>query len=211
MTEDLPPDEEQVRRLLAASAAVPPMPPPVAAHLEGVLASLVDEQKSGPTRAPATLEDRRRARPRRWAPLALVAAAAVAVVGVGLGANGLLSTDGGSDSASDEAAGQAAKGSAEAVPSLHSATLGVDVRRTARRGTASEGGDASRLSGRSTRGERTSLGCLVPGHESEARVVAVRLDGRAATLVLPGSSTGMALVYACDDVATPLARARLGG
>jgi hypothetical protein len=210
-------DEERVRRALAASAASGPVPDDVAARLDEVLAGLVAER--GPS-APGTggagspdvkkLGERRRRRP----PQLLVAAALLAVVAVGVGT--VVRSVGGSGSADSSSAGgqkassqdrSTAGGSTESLqdapapvgplPRLHSSSLPADVARLV------EGRRARALTNGSAEVPRapSRTGCVLPAEPTGTRVIAVRLDGRRATLVLSSPHRGVreATVYSCGD------------
>jgi hypothetical protein len=99
----------------------------------------------------------------------------------------------------------AASGTQKTLPRLHRASLDADVRRIAGSAAASTPKNASpQLSDRSR--------CELPPAARRDQVVAVRLDGRHATLVLRAAKGGTreAEVYACHDVATPVARTSTG-
>jgi hypothetical protein len=85
-----------------------------------------------------------------------------------------------------------------ARPRLSSADLAAGVRRLADRNP--------RRTGSPEAPRRYS--CSLPAARRDADLIAVLLDGRPATLVLtPGTAgTRVALVYACDDGTTPVAR-----
>ncbi len=232
-----PEEEEQVRRALAATARAedestsPGMPPDVANRLDGVLAELVGARSTRDTAPSVPPGDELAARrARRW-PNVLVAAAAVAVIAAAGGAVAIrgLGGDSANDSSasSDAAAGDAYqddKAAPEAgtapsptdgdtgsralaalpVPRLRSSSLAADVQAVEDAGpvgdlaSGAEAPDAS--AGR--------VGCVIPPAPRGADVVAVRLDGRRATLVLgpPHSGTREARVYSCADGGTPVAR-----
>jgi hypothetical protein len=215
-------DEEQVRRALAASAANEPMPDDVVARLDDVLAGLVAErgratQGGDDAGSPDVTElgDRRR---RRW-PQLLVAAAALGVVAVGVGT--VVRSAGGGSGESSSAGGQAAHsqdhstagGSTESLkaapvpvgplPRLHSSSLHADVARlvNGREARALTDGPAARAP------LPSRAACVLPAGPSGTRVVAVRLDGRRATLVLSPRHDGVreATVYSCGEAA-PIGR-----
>lgn len=216
-------DQEQVRRALAASAANEPMPDGVAARLDDVLAGLVAErgrttQGGDDAGSPDVTElgDRRR---RRW-PQLLVAAAALGVVAVGAGT--VVRSAGGGSGGSSSAGGQAAEsqdhstagGSTESLkpapvpggplPRLRTSSLHADVARlvNGREARALTHGPAARAPRLPSR-----AACVLPAGPSGTRVVAVRLDGRRATLVLSPRHDGVreATVYSCGE-ATPIGR-----
>lgn len=233
-----PDQEEQVRRALAASARAddehgsPAMPADVADRLDHVLADLVGARAAraaGPT-VPAGSDELAARRARRW-PNVLVAAAACAVIVVAGGAVATRGLGGGSDaqsSASREAlagdGGQdaSAPGAGAApsptggdpgskplasvpVPRLRSSSLAGDVAALAAAGPA-----GSLAPGRvdDSGGSTDRVGCASPRVPRGADVVDVRLDGRAATLVLDPAQGGTreARVYSCADASTPVAR-----
>ena len=218
-----PEQEERVRRALAALGregpdGSPPMPPEVAARLDGVLTELTASRTE-----PDELAARRR---RRW-PHVLVAAAAAAIVVGGLA--GLLrgtTTNGSSDSASSArapaaSAARPAGGSsaspatptpapsfaegALAVPELHTATIDRDIRRVAQTPAAV----APRHQPMRAQAPRSPAvgGCAVPEARPGDQLVAVRLDGQPAVLLISpvkgGSRT--ARVYACASPGHPVA------
>lgn len=216
-----PEQEEQVRAALAAAGPdePTPMPPEVVARLQGILDELVEPrvtaqaqaQAGDPGPAAGTLARRR---PRRW-PDVLVAAAAVVVIagagaavvtrGFGIGSSPMSDSAGSSkaDSDRDTAGGagprpsaHALTGDGSALPRLRTASLRADLRRLAA---------DSRLTGSDTPGR---VGCARPVLRSGERPVAVRLDGRRATLVLGPVADGAreARVYSCGDGSTPVAR-----
>lgn len=220
-----PEQEEQVRAALAAAGPdePTPMPPEVVARLEGILDELVEPrvtaqaqtqaQDGDPGPATGTLARRRR---RRW-PDVLVAAAAVVVIagagaavvtrGFGIGTSPMSGSASSSraESAPGAAGGavpgpsaHALAGNGSAVPRLHTASLSADLRRLAAAGLL--GGPAD------TRGR---VGCARPVLRGGERPVAVRLDGRRATLVIGPVADGVreARVYSCGDAGTPVARA----
>jgi hypothetical protein len=218
-----PEQEEQVRRALAGlgrddPAGPPRMPPDVAARLDGVLAELAASRDR-----PDELAARRR---RRWPHVMVAAAAAVVVVGGLTGVLRGMTTTGSSGSASSASSGRgpaagAARtaggssagsstaapdgspvGGALAVPELHTATIDRDVRRVVRAPTA-----AARQPLRAQEPRSPALaGCTVSAARAHDQLVAVRLDGRRAVLLLSpvrdGSRT--ARVYACTDPDHPV-------
>jgi hypothetical protein len=93
-------------------------------------------------------------------------------------------------------------------PALRRATLQRDVRRVAQAGAVplAAAADPARPS------ERPSTGaCTMPSSAPGDDVLAVRLDGEPATLVLaaPRNGTREARVYACDDVSSPTKTTRV--
>lgn len=90
---------------------------------------------------------------------------------------------------------------------LRTATLTHDVQRLA--------GDASAFAARGeangTAGPSAETSCAQPAIGRGEQRIAVRLDGRPATLVLgvPADGTRAARVYSCDDAATPRATTRV--
>jgi hypothetical protein len=152
-----------------------------------------------------------------------VAAAVVAVVALGGGALALRSMQsGGSEdsAASGGAVAQRDTTGAEAAPStgvrngsqdqlatvpvprLRTATLARDVRRVVASDAA-----LSRAPASSPRASAPGT-CTTPRLRHGAQPVAVRLDGRPATLVVGPVRNGSreAAVYSCDDVSAPVAR-----
>jgi len=217
-----PEQEEQVRAALAAAGPdePTPMPPEVVARLQGVLDELVEprltaqaqDQDGHPGPATGTLARRRR---RRW-PDVLVAAAAVVVIagagaavvtrGFGIGSSPMSgsasssraeSAPGAAGSAVPGPSAHALAGEGSAVPRLHAGSLRADLRRL----TA-----AGRLRGAA--GTHAGTGCARPVLHSGERLVAVRLDGRRATLVIGRVTDGSreARVYSCGDGTVPVAR-----
>lgn len=206
-----PEQEEQVRRALAAAgAARSPIPPEVAARLDDTLADLVaDRRPAGPDEV-AAVRRRRRAR-------ALVAAASVcllALVGAALvrtnqgGGQG-----GGQGEASSGAGSQAAPrqvppgGAPRPLPQLHSRSLTGDVTRLLADGSPSA--FAARPQQRPQ--DTASARCDLPSTRAGDRLLAVRLDGRPATLrVGPvAGGTRVAQVYSCDGASAPVATTRV--
>jgi hypothetical protein len=220
-----PEQEDHVRRALAAAAraedggAPPTMPTAVRARLDGVLAELT-AGRSRATAAPdeedrlaaqRRLRDDRRRRRRGL----LVAAAAVVVVAAAGGAvvSGL-GTGGGSEDSAASSTSAGAGSAAVDLPVLRSASLPADVRRVARTleaGRAEEGGNGAKdlAAVPPTRADGTP--CVRPDRPPGARVVAVLLDGRPATLVLDRARGGTreAAVYSCDDGSSPVRTTRL--
>ena len=214
-------DEERVRRVLAASAPGPDaVPDDVAARLDDALVRLVAERRVA--RGAAGAGPRRRGR-RRW-PNVLAAAAVVSLVALGVGS--LVRNAGGGQGSSASSAGAAAPapevstpsavpggtaavpgapGVAGPVPRLHAATLARDVRRLL--GPAG-GAKVDGLRGTTPAPRRAARpGCAVPPRPRGGRLVAVRLDGRPATLALAPAHGGVreAYVYSCDDTSAPVA------
>ena len=228
MSPDPSDPEDEVRRVLADLARddrPSTMPPPVAARLDDVIHDLATDRARRPTRdqppgdrATGRTSSRPAPQRRRW-PQVLVAAAAVVVV-AGAGAavltRGVSGGDGGSTSASkagsaDSRAGADRQGAApEPSPSgsggggralapsgapqprLRTPTLADDVQRVADHPP--------------TPAPPRNDDCARPSVPAGAVVVAVRLDGRAATLVLPAvGATGEARVYSCDRAVRPVA------
>lgn len=232
-----PEEQEAVRRALAATPPVGPMPPEVVARLEATIAELVAGRSAASTAAvPASsavvadLEERRR---RRW-PKVLVAAASVTVLAYGVGAvlqdtgpqaeTAMSEAGAGADEESrgagrtDDggAAPQALEPELNEAPALlaegpvvrlREETLRRDVlghlrdRRTA---TDAAGGAELDAAGRYPRSDGS---CLLPEVGRGDTVVAARLDGRRATLVVRRAEAGVrvAQVYRCGDGRTLLA------
>jgi hypothetical protein len=230
-----PEQEEAVRRALAAAAHPvdhpegtdpegghrpdPPVPPEVAARLDEVLDGLVAPRLAA-----------RRGRWRRA--VAVAAAAAVIVVGGAAAVTGGFGSSPGSDtsaggsadsrstagpsSRSGEAPTPSPKTGAEAprtarepralaadpaaTPQLHRASLRRDVQRLV---TAGRGAVPGR--------QLAQSGCLTPATLPGEDRLAVRLDGRRASLVLGVPSGGLrtARVYSCTDSRTPVATTRV--
>lgn len=225
-----PEQEEQVARALAETARhepVPPLPDEVAARLDGVLAELVAARAAAPGTDPAPsgasvtdLGTRRR----RRRPNVLVAAAAVALIvaaggavatgGFGIGGIGSSSSDSASSTAGgsgvqDESAPEAARGDSDsstsaaraAVPRLRTSTLAQDVHRLVRDDLT---GDGARTGSRrkALSGPPLADGvCLTPSAGPGELLLAVRLDGRPATLLLGPVTDGArsAEVFRCDS------------
>ena len=178
-----------------------------------------------PADAPAEQDELASRRHRRW-PNALVAAAAVAVIAAAGGAVATRGFGGGgaesgsaassADRVASESAGIAAPGSPSAsppapslrgsgktaevpVPALSTRTLARDVRRFA-------GAEAGQVPQRSLRDLPTlprpdGARCGRPTVPGGADLVAVRLDGEPATLVIDPVKNGVrvARVYSCDE------------
>ena len=219
-----PEQEEQVRRALGALGregpeGSPAMPPEVAVRLDDVLAGLTASREQ-----PDELAVRRR----RLRPQVLVAAA-VAVVAVaggtvllrevtqtGAGAGSATSAQGPAAGAA-RSAGSSSPGTAPstharsfaegalAVPELQSATIDRDVRRVAKAPAAAAAAPRLPLHAQAS-GSPAAGGCAVPGARPGDQLVAVRLDGRRAVLLLSpvqhGSRT--ARVYACANPGHPV-------
>lgn len=214
----------------------PTIPPDVADRLDGVLAELVGGRAArdgGPT-VPAGSDELAARRARRW-PNVLVAAAAVAVIvaaggavairGLGSGADSqsTASSDaGGGDTNQEQTAPEAGTASSPSpssssgdsdskalgavpVPRLRSATLAQDVAALADSGPA---GDLTSGRADDPGAATDSAGCATPRAPKGADVVAVRLDGRRATLVIDPAEGGTreARVYSCADPASSVAR-----
>ena len=191
---------EQVRRLLAAACEPGPVPAEVGSRLDAVLAGLVADRAAEQQPDVVALPARPR---RRWPAAALLAAAAVSVVAVGIGTvigQGAGDSNTAGSAASDTAAEKSGAGrdldSAApqdasrwaTAPRLRSRSLVADIVRAARR--PASGAIAP-----------VATGCVLPPATPDDDVVAVRLDGRRATLVLgpARSSQRTAAVYACTD------------
>ena len=217
-----PVDEERVRRLLADAAPGPgSMPEDVAARLDTVIAGLAAERAAAPADpapdvGPDTGRDdlaRRRTR-RRWAGALLAAAAVVvAVVAVRpLLSGGPTPSAGSASTAAKAPSGGDLLSGGPGVqgfrhydlsgprPRLSSDRLAAGVRRLALSRPALRPGPAP---------EAGSYPCALPTARRDADLIAVLLDGRPATLVLAPEAGGTreALVYACGDGTTVLARA----
>lgn len=227
-----PEQEEAVRRALAATARAEDdaLPPEVAARLDDRLAGLVSDrsgrsERSLPTGARTGSRPQPSRAPRRW-PRVLAAAAAVVVVAGG--GSAVVRSLGGSGSASSSSASRAGSGPGPAsagparsaagaapptaaggeggspapgrLPDLRTATLHRDVQRAAARAAAV--GHGNRL--RPESAGRPPGACAVPSLAPGRRALAVRLDGRPATLVLPrAAGPGVARIYPCGAPATP--------
>jgi hypothetical protein len=227
-----PEDEETVRRLLVAAGGPVQTPDDVAARLDDVLADLHAE-RGGSATAPVTdLAARRR---RNW-PKVLVAAAAVAVVGVGIGNIPGNLGSGGDDAASSGQAGGVAEdslagaGDGGAPPAEDPATtserntlqpntlLGTAPTSTlprVRAGSATL--DAQRILALSldsavidepvAPNRARTRTCDIPAISRGETLVAVRFDGRRASLLFgKPDTTGNreAQVYPCDDSESPV-------
>ncbi len=230
-----PEQEEQVRRALAAAAradrpdgedAPPTMPPEVASRLDDVLAELVAGRsaRAASDPAPAGSDDLAARRARKW-PNVLVAAAAVAVIAVAGGAVVTRGFGGSSGSSSSSSAGSAGESQQDGMsqeqvapeaggapsagnvlePRLHSASLTVDVQRVVDAGPTGSLRSGEGLTGAGARPDGAA--CDLPAAGRGAELVAVRLDGKPATLVLaaPTDGTREARVYSCADGSTPVA------
>lgn len=231
-----PEQEQQVRRALAAAAGRDqdgppsrpdaPMPAEVAARLDQVLADLTASRRtadggSSVTRLSGARDDRR-ARRRPTAGKLLVAAAAVSVIALAGGAvvsNGLGGSRPDAAGSSTAEAGDSAGGSGGrsrvesgardnggtdsgdpppaavdpgALPRVRSDALRRDVQRLVG-GLPARGGPAP--------------WCATPPVAAGSRLLAVRLDGEVATLVLDRAEDGrrVARVYSCAT-ARPLGR-----
>jgi hypothetical protein len=220
-----PEQEEQVRRLLADTAKERPdeasMPPAVAARMDRVLGDLVAERGR-------TSHDELASRRRRRGFQVLAAAAVLCLVALGGPAVLRSLTSGQADSASSGSgpatvadgggssgqetvpstgpAPESKPGTAGALRALRRASLQADLRRVVAADPVSSS-DAKSLTGRS----RVAAGCAVPSLARGDDVVAVRLDGEPATLVLGAARDGSreADVYACDDASAPVVSARV--
>lgn len=195
-----PPDEELVRRLLADARHDEPMPADVVARLDGVLDDLAaqrhDPRDAGAGAAVPLRRTGARRRGRRWA-AGLVAAAAVATA-ITLGPRISLSSGGGE--ADDSRASRADSGASSSdsggppgrVAELHRDTLAADVRRTVRRLRT----PGAELAAPSVAPE--SFACAAADW-GPGTTTPVRLDGRAATLVLrpPAAGRQVAEVLEC--------------
>lgn len=233
-----PEEQEAVRRALAATPPVGPMPPEVVARLEATITELAAVRSTPPTPpTPAEVADLEERRRRRW-PKVLVAAASVAVLAYGVGAV-LQDTGPQADTAMTEAGAGAAEeslreggtddeGAAEGAvpqavePELHEApallaegpvvrlreeTLRRDVVRHLRQQRSSPAAGAA-LDELDTRRGGT---CLLPEVGRGDTVLAARLDGRRATLVVRRAEAGsrVAQVYWCGDGRTLLAETEI--
>lgn len=217
-----PEDEETVRRLLAAARGPASMPDDVASRLDDVLAGLQAER--GGTAAGVPTVAGRRAR--RW-PKVLVAAAAVAVIGVGVG-NVMENTSGGGEAASSSKAGAqrdqaevAPPGSDDSVtrekPEANALLGSAPTKTLPRIRTGSATVDAQRIydlglaapaygSDKDTQGRTAVAACALPDPAPGERMVAVRFDGRRATVLFRATEDGRreAQVYSCDDSESPV-------
>jgi hypothetical protein len=222
-----PEQEEQVRRALRAAArAEEPvqMPPEVTNRLDAVLADLAGAPE-GQVGAPGRSTDELASRRNRRRPNLLVAAAAVAVIAVAGGAvatDGFGTLGGGGDVAATSTAKSAAGSQQDSVapsaggtrgisgeaakprvPSLSSTTLSSDVQRLLRAPHSFTGGldKAPRSAG------KAAVQCARPFTGRGSTLFVVRLDGRAATLVVAPARDGrrQARIYSCDGAGSPLA------
>jgi hypothetical protein len=207
--------------------------------LAGLVAQRADSSVGEPTGSPVADLSERRAR--RWPRLLVAAAAvSVVALGVGnvLEGQGSLETgdmptsgDAGSasdadvqsrpDSQSEDARGAVPSERETAPPQDEEATSEGDGRGSARlpRPTlrsASLAADAQRVADfRVAAGPSTQRGtldtCVVPPTSQGDEMVAVRLDGEPATLVLRADEDGFRLadIYACDSAASPVASTSL--
>lgn len=214
-----PEQEEQVRRALGAVARAEDgpetqgLPPDVAERLDVVLHELVTERTGRSARptvpGPAVGADELAARRHRRWPTVLVAAAAVAVIAAAGGAVATRGFGGGAESSSagsssdlvaSGSAGIATPSGAAAgsVPTLSSRTLARDIRNVAARPRSFM---APRDRGRDlpTLPRPDHVLCGRPDTPRGADLVAVRLDGEPATLVLAPVTGGtrVARVYSC--------------
>ena len=104
-----------------------------------------------------------------------------------------------------------------AAPALRSAHLQRDVGRLLRGGVAAfaaprpQHGGASASPPSPTGARAPAAGCARPATTAGDRLVAVRLDGRRATLLLrpAGGGTQEAQIYSCGDPVTPVASTRV--
>ncbi len=188
-------------------------------------------EQTAAARAVASVDEvaaRRRGRGPSWltaaAAVALIAAAGAAVATDGFGitssSDSTSTSAGGSstvesppaDAARDGAGSEAAAPESSAVragaPRLRTSSLAADVQRAlAADVTTVQGRPGPRR--KALTGPPTGTPCATPPTGPGERVLAVRLDGRPATLVLgvvQGDSRS-ARVYSCDDVGSPMARA----
>ena len=229
------PEQQRVRRLLAATGDPTPMPEEVAHRLDDVLAGLVATPGGSASggHAGSSVPDLAERRARRW-PRVLVAAAAVSVVG--LGVSNLLEDTSISGSGGEASSGDAGGADVEAQGLRRSPGTTPEASRSPADSQAEEkapardrGDRADTLPARSvlrsesltadtqrvadfpvaaTAGREKTLGrCAAPPAEPGDRLVDVRLDGEAATLVLRAAENGFRLaeVYACDNAASPVA------
>jgi hypothetical protein len=220
-----PEQEEEVRRALRAAARADgpvQMPPEVANRLDAVLADLAGTPKEQVGALGAATDELAPRRNRRW-PNLLVAAAAVAVIAVVGGAvatDGFGTLGGGGDAATSTAksaagsqqdsapsasgtrglTGEAAK---PGVPLLHSTTLTSDVQHLLRAPHSSTGG----LDKAPDSTGKAAVQCARPFTGRGSALFVVRLDGRAATLVVGPVHDGrrQARIYSCDGAWHPLA------
>jgi hypothetical protein len=226
-----PVDEESVRRLLLAASGPVPTPDDVAARLDDVLAGLQAE-RDGSAAAPVT--DLAAHRRRSW-PKVLVAAAAVVVVGVGIGNISDNSGGGGGDAATS-ARVDAAEGGRAAAPEAGEAEIAPpaeDSDATSERDTLlgtvptsalprirtdSATLDAQRILdlalGRVATDEQVApqdqsrvRACDIPAVSRGETLVAVRLEGRRASLLFgkeDAEGSREAQVYSCNDSESPV-------
>lgn len=215
-----PEQEEQVRRALGAVARAEDgpetqgLPPDVAERLDDVLHELVTERAGRSDRptvpGPAAGADELAARRHRRWPTVLVAAAAVAVIAAAGGAVATRGFGGGAESSSagsspdlvaSGSAGIAAPSGATPgpVPTLSSRTLARDIRNVAATGLRSFMAPHDRGRDLPTLPRTDHVRCGRPVMPRGADVVAVRLDGQPATLVLAPATGGtrVARVYSC--------------
>lgn len=215
-----PEQEEQVRRALGAVARAEDgpetqgLPPDVAERLDDVLHELVTERAGRSDRptvpGPAAGADELAARRHRRWPTVLVAAAAVAVIAAAGGAVATRGFGGGAESSSagsspdlvaSGSAGIAAPSGATPgpVPTLSSRTLARDIRNVAATGLRSFMAPHDRGRDLPTLPRPDHVRCGRPVMPRGADVVAVRLDGQPATLVLAPATGGtrVARVYSC--------------
>lgn len=233
-----PEEQQAVRRALAAAPPADPMPPEVVARLEATIAELTANGTTG-GRAPATVSDLEQRRRRRW-PRVLVAAASVSVLGYGVGAilqdagpqaETAMSDSAGADGGSDESGQQeyAAEGGAEpraALPEaqeapgllayapvveLRRATLRRDVARHLAQDRVATSGEDALTDSDAKRYARLDGTCVLPEVRGGDEVLAARLEGRRATLVVRETLAGtrVAEVYWCGDGRTLLAQTEL--
>lgn len=201
-------------------------------------ARAADSAVGAPGEEPATTPGRRGAgRERRW-PRLLVAAAVLAVVGIGVGNVLEGTGGGESSTAGDAASGgRALEAAPEQAPNayppsasvtgelaqrmvltaerlqLHSRSLADDVTQLSllRLPRAEADDEAHSQEGGATAPRRLArlfAPCTLPSTRPGDRLVAVRLDGTPATLVLREAEDGtrVAQVYSCDDPGRLLAR-----
>jgi hypothetical protein len=227
-----PEEEEQVSRALRSLPPVGPVPADLATRLDATLADLVAERADAPAEKPT----RRR---RRLPTLVVAAASvAVVALGLGV-VNETMQGSGEDQSASDTAAGGSAEAETAPGPTtlsqddadaagkapgrlsavrLRAAHLERDVRRAvllagvdAQRAMADTEPNTLGEDGEVPPQRRAVARCVLPDTAPGDRLVAVRLDGARGTLVLRAEKDGVhvAEVYACDDVAEPLAMTRV--
>ena len=215
-----PEQEEQVRDELAAAGPdePTPMPPDVVARLRAVLDDLVEPRVAARARvagAGSGTDPLARRRRRRWPDVLVAAAAVVVIAGAGAAvvtSGGTTSGSAGSGSRAESAPGadrdtagggprpsaRALTADGSALPRLRTASLRADLRRLAAGSPLTGPADAT---GR--------VACARPVLRDDERLVAVRLDGRRATLVLGPAADGVreARIYSCGDGSTTVARA----